>query len=326
MIRSKATQFGDGSSSQRGGEGSRRLTEGGTLYVPILFTLALLATPAHAQDIPAPPPFALSDGRFADLPFAAPVPKVRPADPEEREEEVAFADPTLPDAAPAPSLASPDRDAPSRVIVPTPPGGAEAGEAPSDAPPVYAALEASDAEFEACTAALRALGAEFSPAPAITEGRDPDCGIARPLNVSAIRPGIALKPDAMMRCATARALAEWLRDDVEPAADALGRGAVTTIDHGSTYICRRRNNAATGKLSEHSFGNAVDVMAFRFADGDPLRIEPREGGPAGRFQRTVREGSCDHFTTVLGPGSNAAHANHLHLDIKERRGGYRLCE
>ena len=34
---------------------------------------------------------------------------------------------------------------------------------------------------------------------------------------------------------------------------------------------------------------------------------------------------CLHFTTVLSPGSDAAHQNHLHLDVMERENGYRYC-
>ena len=242
--------------------------------------------------------FVEADGGYGALPPQAPGAKARPLDPEERE----------------------DPDTPLT----------EAEEGPDAAPagrvPVYRQLAVDDATFLACTRALEALGARFEPAPPITEARDRDCGIARPLLVTEIVPGIAMRPDALMRCETARELAQWTQTHVVPAAERLGRGAVTAIEHGSTYVCRRRNNAATGKLSEHSFGNAVDVMGFRFAEGDPLRIEPREGSAAGRFQATVRRGSCEHFTTVLGPGSNAAHANHLHLDIKARSGGYRLCQ
>ncbi|MEO6301119.1 MAG: extensin family protein, partial [Paracoccaceae bacterium] len=32
------------------------------------------------------------------------------------------------------------------------------------------------------------------------------------------------------------------------------------------------------------------------------------------------------FSTVLGPGSNTSHDDHLHLDIMARDNGFRLCE
>jgi hypothetical protein len=30
--------------------------------------------------------------------------------------------------------------------------------------------------------------------------------------------------------------------------------------------------------------------------------------------------------TVLGPGSDGFHENHVHVDLAERRGNYRICE
>ena len=271
--------------------------------------------------------FVLADGGFGDLPERAPAPSERPLDPEDRE-EVDRADAeaeALPESGPAPA------DPPVAIgpdDLPDAPDTATAGDAPdpSAIPPVRRQLAESDAEFAQCTAALAELGTRFETVPPLTETRDPDCGIARPILVAEIVPGVALRPDAVMRCATARALAQWVATDVREAADALG-ASVTAIDHGSTYVCRRRNNRPTGKLSEHSFGNAVDVMGFRFAARDAVRIEPREpGGPVAAFQRAVREASCEHFTTVIGPGTDAAHADHIHLDIKQRRGDYRLCQ
>ena len=308
-----------------------------------LAALALLGGPAPAQDADpgalAPEPasqngvasggatgFLLADGTYADLPEIAPLAQDSPRDPEDRPE----------------NDEADERDEPVRIVVPTPaesptPAERRTSDAPVTAvpgdmpdpgtlPPVRRRLAESDEAFAACTARLTELGTVFEPVAPLVETRDPDCGIVRPIVVAEIVPGVTLRPDAIMRCATARALAEWTADDVLPAAEALG-ASVSAVDHGSTYICRRRNNRPAGKLSEHSFGNAVDVMGFRFEDRDAVRIEPREpGGPVATFQRAVREASCEHFTTVIGPGTNAAHADHLHLDVKQRRGGYRLCE
>lgn len=100
------------------------------------------------------------------------------------------------------------------------------------------------------------------------------------------------------------------------------------MNHGSTYVCRRRNNKPTGKLSHHAWGNAIDIMSFEFDTGAPIRIKPRKrtGTSAEAFQRAVRYGACMTFTTVIGPGTDAAHANHLHLDVAKRRGDWRLCQ
>ena len=176
---------------------------------------------------------------------------------------------------------------------------------------------------------LNDFGAVFTQVPALSEPDDADCGIANPIEVTEILPGVALTPAATLRCDTATALAGWVRDVVQPAARQMAeRGPVVALEQGSGYICRRRNNAPDGKLSEHSFGNAIDIMAFRFAEGEPIRVEPREreGTMAEAFQRAVRAGSCLYFSTVLGPGTDASHADHLHMDIKERNGGFRLCQ
>ena len=193
---------------------------------------------------------------------------------------------------------------------------------------VFAELAEDDLTFDACIAALGELGAVFSSMDEPIRADDPDCGIARPVTVTEVAPGVAFVPPATLRCETALAAAEWVVTHVEPASLVAGRGALTTLELGGSYQCRRRNNAATGKLSEHSFGNAIDVMAFTFAEGDPIRVEPREdeGTLAESFQRAARATSCLHFTTVLGPGTDATHEDHLHMDVKARRGGYRICQ
>jgi hypothetical protein len=173
-------------------------------------------------------------------------------------------------------------------------------------PPIRTQLRETEDAFTACLAALDALGTVYETGAAVTDDGIRDCGVARPVRVTEVVPGVALSPEGVMRCETARALADWTATILQPAARTLPeRGVLTTLEQGSTYICRPRNNRPGGKLSEHSFGNAVDIEAF---------------------QRTARAGSCLYFTTVLGPGTDAAHADHLHMDIKARNGGFRLCQ
>jgi hypothetical protein len=112
-----------------------------------------------------------------------------------------------------------------------------------------------------------------------------------------------------------------------PAAKLHLDAAPHSIAHGSTYVCRPRNNVAGAKMSEHAHANAVDIMSIAFPARDPLIIgSSEETKTEGEFLAAVRKGACDYFTTVLGPGSDAAHAEHFHFDMAERRGGYRLCE
>lgn len=212
--------------------------------------------------------------------------------------------------------------------------------APDGAPPTVTAasgaqpgvrdrLRLEDAEFDICTRALNELGARFTQSAPILDP-DPDCGILRPVTLSQPVPGVALDPPAPLRCDAALALARWIKGTVIPAATRLpeGKAGLSAIEHATSYTCRRRNNAATGKLSEHAFGNAIDIFAFRFGPTETLPVKPRAGDGNLResFQRAVRAGACLEFTTVLGPGTDAAHAQHLHLDVRQRRGGFRLCQ
>ena len=135
-----------------------------------------------------------------------------------------------------------------------------------------------------------------------------------------------MKPAGTLNCPTALALAEWVRDSVVPAARRELGEAPSSIAHASTYVCRSRYNRPGARISEHAFAAAVDIAAIRFEDRRDYEVKRQTSAPERRFQAAIRSGSCEHFTTVLGPGSNAAHETHLHLDTAQRRGGYRLCE
>jgi hypothetical protein len=131
-----------------------------------------------------------------------------------------------------------------------------------------------------------------------------------------------------MRCETALALSRWTKEMMVPAAAlALPEKKVTAIANASTYICRNRNSAENGKISEHAKGNAVDISTIAFDKGEPLVMKPRgeDGTPEGAFQRTITAAACLFFRTVLSPGSDATHQDHLHLDVLERKGGYLYC-
>lgn len=194
-------------------------------------------------------------------------------------------------------------------------------------PPAISRPKPDEAALAHCEAELRKLGTVFDRQdPVRDEG---GCGIEAPYAVTQIVRGVELSPASQMRCETALALARWTDAVLIPASEALPENvALLRLNHGSTYICRRRNNGATGRMSEHAIGNAVDVMSFEFRGRKPIPVSPRagDGTVEEAFQRAARGGACLHFTTVLGPGTNASHADHLHLDIIKRKRGYRLCE
>jgi hypothetical protein len=234
----------------------------------------------------------------------------------------------VPDAGP-PALIPPGEDGPpADAAEPEPADDAAPAEQLDEDPdvlPMREALAETPEELSACLAALDEMGVIYERADPITEPDNPDCGIANPVSVSEIAPGVALEPPPVLRCETALAAARWARDVAVPLSAKLDRGDLVAIDQGTATLCRPR---ADGEMSEHAWGNALDVMGFRFSDGEPIPVEPRAGDGTleEAFQRAARAGACLDFTTVLGPGSDADHADHLHLDIRARDGGFRICE
>lgn len=217
--------------------------------------------------------------------------------------------------------------------------GAEDAPATDTAPPMFGppmpprwwTLRETDQEDSACRMALSYLGTVYRTPPAMTDPDQPDCGIARPIEVTEILPGLTLDGGAVMRCDAARALGFWARDFLRPAAATLpGAPRLIGLQLGTTYDCRRRIGTGNDdpKLSEHGLGNAIDIAGFRLDDGTVLPVLPRRdnGDQAEAFQRAARGAACLFFTTVLGPGTNSAHDDHLHLDVAQRRGGWRLCQ
>ncbi len=188
-------------------------------------------------------------------------------------------------------------------------------------------IEKEDPEkLKACLADLRTLGVQFEEKPAVTEGEG--CGIEHPVEVKAIADGVTVSAGADMRCDTARALARWMKDMVQPALNVAMPGRkIVGITHASTYVCRLRNGASTGKISEHAHGNAIDIADFKLDNGQSLTMKPRDEDSTleGAFQRAATAAACLYFTTVLSPGSDAAHETHLHLDVLQRTNGYRYC-
>lgn len=156
------------------------------------------------------------------------------------------------------------------------------------------------------------------------------CGISYPFKVAAFAEGtVGLTNRVTLGCPIIPEIDGWIRDTVQPAAELYFGTAVTDIRAG-TYSCRGRNNQAGAKTSEHAFGNAIDVMSFKFADGRDMSVERGwKGAPAEQdFLREVFVGACRHFTTVLAPGSDVFHYNHLHLDLArhDARGQRHICK
>lgn len=193
---------------------------------------------------------------------------------------------------------------------------------------------ALDEAREACRGLLAGRDIDFTPLPAI--GGAGGCGSAAPIEVTRIG-AVALKPSATISCPLAAELDDWLKTTVQPAAKARLGTQVTEIHVAASYVCRRRNNSSTGKLSEHGKANALDMSGFSFAAQKEVTVAGGGGwgsgllgkiglSKGGSFLGDIRKGACSYFTTVLGPGSDPYHGDHFHVDVLQRRGGYRICK
>ena len=153
------------------------------------------------------------------------------------------------------------------------------------------------------------------------------CGLTEPFMVGALAgDSVQLDSVATLDCPMIAALDEWVAKVVQPVAQARFGQSVAQIDTMGTYSCRGMNGQAGAKISEHAFGNALDVGGFRLTDGRRITVVhdwTRGDDQTQAFLRDVHAGACESFTTVLGPGSNAFHYNHIHVDLAMHGGGGR---
>jgi hypothetical protein len=147
------------------------------------------------------------------------------------------------------------------------------------------------------------------------------CGVAEAVMLE--RATIPLNRPALMTCQLAHALAAFEQDVVQPAARRHFGRPVVQIVHFGAYVCKPQTGR-TDRLSEHGFGQAIDIGGFDLPGRVSISVKQHWGerGPRGAFLREVAQGACRHFNIVLTPKSDAAHANHFHLDI----GRFKKCD
>jgi hypothetical protein len=139
---------------------------------------------------------------------------------------------------------------------------------------------------------------------------------------------VAVKPVATLACPIVSVLDRWLADSVQPAAMRWFGQRVVEIKQISAYSCRGMNGNPNAHISEHAFGNALDIAAFTLADGRRVSVKdgwkgiPEEQG----FLHDVQATACQHFNTVLAPGSNVYHYDHIHVDLMRRASRRQICQ
>src|SRR5947207_10177945 len=173
-----------------------------------------------------------------------------------------------------------------------------------------------------------ALTEEIAIAPSIPDIHGPgDCGGEDLVRLEAVvlpdKRRVSVKPAAILRCPMAWALAQWIRTDIAPLAASLG-SVISDLDNFDSFECRGRNRAVSGRLSEHGRANALDVRALKLANGQSISLTDRT--VSRDVRETVLHSVCARFSTVLGPGSDWYHEDHIHLDLMERRSNYKICQ
>jgi hypothetical protein len=188
--------------------------------------------------------------------------------------------------------------------------------------------ESSAPEATAPTACRLHLTEALAIAPSLPPITGPgECGAPDVVRLEAVvladQSRVAMAPPAIVRCTMAEAIVSWVREEAAPRALALG-SPLRSIANLASFDCRGRNGILGAKLSEHGKANALDIHALKLADGKVVELTdpqvPRD------FREGLRQSVCSRFMTVLGPGSDGYHEEHVHVDLAERRNNYRICE
>jgi len=196
---------------------------------------------------------------------------------------------------------------------------------PAEAPASEPERQAAAPPPSACRLALTD---EVAIAPSIPDIHGPGgCGGEDLVRLEAVvlpdKRLVSVKPAAILRCAMASEIADWIRTDIAPLAAKLG-SIDSDLDNFDSFECRGRNRVFGALLSEHGRANALDVRSVRLADGQSISLTDR--AMSRGLRESVRQSVCARFSTVLGPGSDWYHEDHVHLDLMERRNNYKICQ
>ncbi len=147
------------------------------------------------------------------------------------------------------------------------------------------------------------------------------CGISQAVRVD--RSALEWNRSTLMSCSLSAVLWDFETQVVQPAAERNFGQAVRKMSNAGAYNCRGERGGRPERLSQHSFGKALDVTGFELADGTVISVQKdwRNRGAKSEFLHQVAQGACKVFSVVMTPNRNAEHHDHLHLDI----GPYKLC-
>lgn len=172
-------------------------------------------------------------------------------------------------------------------------------------------------ETRACLANLGASKAAFDPVPDKYYGAG--CSTLGTVQIASLKSDdakLALSNMGPVTCPLAETFAGWARFGADRAAQQILGSPIVRIETMGTYNCR--NVAGSPRRSAHATANAIDISGFILADGRRITVSGNwndQSPQVRRFFATIHASACKRFGTVLGPAYNAAHHDHLHLEL-----------
>jgi len=292
--------------------------------VPCRRTDVRCLPPNASKLVPAQPKAEVKRKPVSAKRLARPAPKPRPAKVAVTQKNIRLAArPKRKPILPKPVLSEPPEPSflPEIVLdVPKPPAAPAAEERVSS--PVYG---------DACRDELAQLGADFS-VTADIKGTGV-CHVTNPVQLKSVMTAVGrveLPGTPLLNCAFAQQFVTWLSEVAAPLVAGAAGAKLSSLSTGTSYQCRARNGDLSGKMSEHAFGNAVDIGGITLTNNRRIEItaasDPQD--PDRHLLAALRASACGYFSTVLGPGSDAAHASHFHFDlgVHGKSDKFRLCE
>lgn len=141
------------------------------------------------------------------------------------------------------------------------------------------------------------------------------CDVPDAVLVSQIN-GVTLTPAATINCEEAAALSRWITKGLQP----IYNGRIVALNVADSYACRPRNNVRGNKVSVHGLGQAIDIASFVTSSGQTLSVTHNYDAK----MKAASKAGCGTFHTILGPGSDGFHENHIHFDVAHH-GGRDYC-
>jgi len=185
-------------------------------------------------------------------------------------------------------------------------------------------------DYAQCVADLAASKVAFEKTDAVTQQ---GCQLSGAIRLTSVATpfgdvGFAAKPT--MLCSFARQFSGWVREIAAPLTLGYTGQHLAQIETGPAFVCKARYDKPGAIPSEHAKGDAIDIASFVLADKRRVAVKQQSADIpwAGVLVHALRMSACGYFTTVLGPGADAAHEAHLHFDsgVHGATPNYRICE